>query len=83
MMAARSRNPDSVKALLKAGADVNSETDEDYNFITALTMAVYQGHEKCAELLITAGARLEANPLEVILQYLKQHQPAELTVLNC
>ena len=63
MMAARSRNPDSVKALLTAGADVNSETDEDYNFITALTMAVYQGHEKYAELLIAAGARLEGNPV--------------------
>ena len=25
-------------------------------------MAVCQGHEKCAELLIEAGSRLEANP---------------------
>ena len=62
MMAARSGNPDSVEALLKAGADVNSETNEDYDFITALTMAAYQDHEKCAKLLIDAGSRLEANP---------------------
>ena len=62
MMAARSGNSESVKALLNAGVDVNAETNEDYDHVTALTMAVAQNHETCAELLIDAGARLEGNP---------------------
>lgn len=58
-LAATNGNPNSIKALLKAGAADDLELTDECGR-TALARACMRGREKAAELLINAGANINA-----------------------
>ena len=53
-----SGNIEAVKQHLAAGTDVNAKLDRGY---TALHYAAHEGHKEIAQLLIAAGADVNAN----------------------
>lgn len=57
MVAAQYGNPESLKLLVKAGADPNIRNDEHYGF-TPLMYALCAKAPKCATLLLDAGATI-------------------------
>ena len=60
MLAARNGNPQAVKVLLEAGADVNAR--EPLRGTTALMWAVEQRHPEAVKVLLAAGAEPPRSP---------------------
>jgi len=82
--AAATNNIDLVKSLIEEGNDVDSWEDTYKN--TALHRAAISGHKEIAELLINAGARIDAKagsdtPLHYAVEY-GHKDIAELLIAN-